>query len=114
MEVDRTFDFEGLEKAIYEAISSYGIDIYDEQNDMLIFKNTYDDPENGLSKQIEIARTDPNAPEELYFVHIQIKDMDSLPDVEPVEEPVESENLLLSSDSDNEKSCSWCCFCWKM
>ena len=26
MEVDRTFDFEGLEKAIYEAISSYGID----------------------------------------------------------------------------------------
>ena len=26
MEVDRTFDFEGLEKAIYEAVSSYGIE----------------------------------------------------------------------------------------
>ena len=27
----------------------------------------------------QISRTDPNAPEELYFVHIEVKDMDSLP-----------------------------------
>ena len=55
------------------------LDIYDKDNDMLIFKNTYDDPENGQPKQFEIARTDPNAPEELFFVHIEIKDMDNLP-----------------------------------
>ena len=58
------------------------LDIYDKDNDMLIFKNTYDDPESGLSKQFKIARTDPNAPEELYFVHIEIKDMDNLPSQE--------------------------------
>ena len=46
---------------------------------MLIFKNTYNDPENGQPKQFKIPRTDPNAPEELFFVHIEIEDMDSLP-----------------------------------
>ena len=56
------------------------LDTYDKDNDMLIFKNTYDDPENGQSKQIKVRRTDPNAPEELYFVHIEIKDVDNLPD----------------------------------
>ena len=55
------------------------LDTYDKENDMLIFKNTYDDPENGQPKKFKIARTDPNAPEELYFVHIEIKDMDNLP-----------------------------------
>ena len=42
---------------------------------MLIFKNTYDDPENGQTKQFEVPRTDPNAPEEFYFVHIEVKNM---------------------------------------
>ena len=55
------------------------LDTYDRDNDMLIFKNTYDDPESGQPKQFKIARTDPNAPEELYFVHIEVKDMDNLP-----------------------------------
>lgn len=55
------------------------LDTYDKDNDVLIFKNTYDDPENGQTKQIKVRRTDPNTPEELYFVHLQIKDMDNLP-----------------------------------
>ena len=55
------------------------LDIYDKDNDMLIFKNTYDDPENGQTKQIKVRRTSPNAPEELYFVHIEVKDVDNLP-----------------------------------
>ena len=53
------------------------LDTYDKVTDMLIFKNTYDDPENGQPKQFEIARTDPNAPEELYFVHIEVKDINN-------------------------------------
>ena len=56
------------------------LDKFDEDNDTLIFKNTYDDPENDQPKQFNIKRTDPNAPEELYFVHIEVKDIDNLPD----------------------------------
>ena len=56
------------------------LDTFDEDNDTLIFKNTYDDPENGQPKQFKVERTDPSAPDKLYFVHIQIKDMDKLPD----------------------------------
>ena len=52
------------------------LDTYDQNRDVLIFKNTYD--QNGQSKKFEIARTHPNAPEELYFVHIEIKDMNKL------------------------------------
>ena len=55
------------------------LDTFDKENDMLIFKNTYDDPENGQSEQFRIRRTDPKAPEELYFVHIEIKNMFLLP-----------------------------------
>ena len=55
------------------------LDTYDQENDILIFKNTYDDPESGKSKQFKVRRTDPNAPEELYFVHIEIKNMFFLP-----------------------------------
>ena len=63
-----------------EAVShAMVLDTYDEENDMLIFKNTYDDPENGQSKQFKIGLTDPNAPEELYFVHIEVKNMKKLP-----------------------------------
>ena len=29
-------------------------------------------------KKFEISGTDPNAPEELFFVHIKIEDMDSI------------------------------------
>ena len=53
---------------------------------MLIFKNTYDDPNNGLNKKFEIGRTDPNAPAELYFVHIEVEDIDNLPSQKQREE----------------------------
>ena len=55
------------------------LDTYDQDRDVLIFKNTFDNPENGQPKKYEIARTDPNAPETFYFVHIEVRDMDSLP-----------------------------------
>ena len=55
------------------------LDTYDKDNDMLIFKNTYDDPESGQTKQFKVARTGSSAPGELYFVHIEVKDMDNLP-----------------------------------
>ena len=55
------------------------LDKYDRERDVFIFKNTYDDPNNGLPKKFEIGRNDPNAPEELYFVHIEVEDMSSLP-----------------------------------
>ena len=48
------------------------LDKFDKVNDKLIFKNTQDDPQNGQPKRFEIQRTDSNAPEELYFVHIQV------------------------------------------
>ena len=46
---------------------------------MLVFKITYDDAQSDKQKQFKISRTDPNAPEELYFVHIEVKDIDNLP-----------------------------------
>ena len=64
------------------------LDTIDEENDMLTFKNTYDDPEKGGPKQFQVRRTDPNAPEELYFVHIEVKDMHILPVQEVNEEPL--------------------------
>ena len=55
------------------------LDKFDQKNDMLIFKNKYDDTENGQPKKFEIRRTDSNAPGELYFVHIEVKDINGLP-----------------------------------
>ena len=55
------------------------LDTYDQNEDLLIFKNTYNDPANGQSKQVVIARINPNAPKELYFVHMDVRDMNSLP-----------------------------------
>ena len=54
--------------------------VIDADNDMLIFKNTYD--QQGQPKKVRIGRTHPNAPKELYFVHIDIKDMNNLPSQE--------------------------------
>ena len=50
------------------------LDTYDQSRDLLIFKNT-----TGPEKRFEIKRTDPNASDELFFVHITIRDMASLP-----------------------------------
>ena len=58
------------------------LDTYEPNQDMLIFKNTYNDESSGQPKQFKIKRTDPNAPEELFFVHIEVKDMDNLPSQE--------------------------------
>ena len=57
------------------------LDTYDKNRDVLVFKNTYDNPEFGQPKKYEIERTHPNAPKELYFVHIEIRDMDNLPSI---------------------------------
>ena len=54
------------------------LDTYDQERDLFIFKNTYDDPENSQAKKIVIQRTHPNAPKEFYFVHIEVKDMHKL------------------------------------
>ena len=55
------------------------LDSYDDERDVLIFKNTSNDPQNNQPKQLKIARTHQNAPKELYFVHIEIRDMANLP-----------------------------------
>ena len=55
------------------------LDTYDPDRDVLVFKNTYDEPASGQPKKIEIERTDRNAPEELYFVHIEVPDTNNLP-----------------------------------
>ena len=58
------------------------LDTYNQDQDLLIFKNTYNNPNDGQPKKFTINRTHPNAPEELYFVHIEIQDMDNLPSQE--------------------------------
>ena len=63
-----------------EVAQTMVLDIFYPDNDELIFKNTYD--HQGQPKQFKISRTDQNAPEELYFVHMEIKDMHNLPDQE--------------------------------
>ena len=97
------------------------LDTFDKENDKLIFKNTYD--QEGQPKKVEVGRTHPNAPEELYFVHLEVKDIDNLPGQEErkvlmkaeIEEREAKRKALreaeYSSDSDDEKSCSFCCFC---
>ena len=47
------------------------LDTYDQDQDLLIFKNTYNDPNSGQTKRFTINRTHPDAPKELYFVHIE-------------------------------------------
>ena len=54
------------------------LDTFDQENNTFIFKNTFD--HEGKTKQVKIKRTDSNLPKEFYFVHIQIKDMENLPD----------------------------------
>ena len=71
------------------------LDKLDEDNNMLIFKNTYDDPVNGQPKQFKIRRTDPNSPEEFFFVHIDIKDIDNLPGQTERREAVQAANKRL-------------------
>ena len=54
------------------------LDVYDKDRDMLVFKNTFDSEKTGKPEKFEIERTDPNAPNEFYFVHIDIRDMREL------------------------------------
>ena len=67
------------------------LDTYEPDQDLFIFKNTYNDEASGQPKQFKIKRTDPNAPEELFFVHIRIRDMDNLPSQEQREAEKEAE-----------------------
>ena len=55
------------------------LDTYRPDEELFIFKNTYNDEINGQPKQFKIGRNDENAPEELFFVHIDVRDMDNLP-----------------------------------
>ena len=98
------------------------LDTIDEENNVFTFKNTYDDPENGQSQQVKVRRTDPNAPEELYFVHIEVKDINNLPGQKDDSFEImdylpdrrgEAKKSSDSFSSDDEKSCWWCCFCKK-
>ena len=52
------------------------LDTYEQDEELFIFKNTYGDD----NKKITINLAD--APEEFFFVHIDIKDMDNLPSQE--------------------------------
>ena len=68
------------------------LDTYDPNQDLLIFKNTYDDESGGQPKKFKIKRTHTNAPEELYFVHIEVRDMHNLPSQEQRKVDKETEN----------------------
>ena len=71
------------------------LDTYDPVQDLLIFKNTYDDESGGQPKKFKIKRTHPNAPEELYFVHIDVRDMERLPSQEQREKDKLAEKLAI-------------------
>ena len=67
------------------------LDTYNRNQDLLIFKNTYDDPSNGQPKRFTIERTHTNAPKKLFFVNIEIRDMDNLPSQKQRETDKEAE-----------------------
>ena len=87
------------------------LDTYDKNRDVLIFKNTYDNPESGQPKKYEIARNRPNAPQELYFVHIQIRDMDNLAPIKShyVYSTLEAENEELPTQAEKDRVCCFVC-----
>ena len=58
------------------------LDTYDEDQDLLIFKNTLDSKGTETPQKFKMARTDRDAPKELYFVHIGVPDIASLPSQE--------------------------------
>ena len=58
------------------------LDTYDEDQDLLVFKNTLDSKGTETPQKFKIARTDRDAPKELYFVHIDVPDIASLPSQE--------------------------------
>ena len=58
------------------------LDTFDPEEDLFIFKNTFDDEENDQPKRLTIKRKHPNAPKQLFFVHIEVEDMESLPSVD--------------------------------
>ena len=52
------------------------LDLYDEDQDLLIFKNTFES--DGQTNRFTIERIHPNAPKELFFVHVEIRDIGTL------------------------------------
>ena len=83
------------------------LDIFDPENETFIFKNTYD--QDGQTKQFKVKRTDKNAPEELYFVHIEVKNMENLPD-QRKRKAMKQAELKKRRKTFSKKSCSWFCF----
>ena len=77
------------QQAIHHAMV---LDTYDQEKDMFIFKNTYNDPTTGQTKRFIIKRTHPNAPKELFFVHIEVRDLKNLPSQE--QRKVDNKNWL--------------------
>ena len=67
------------------------LDTYKPDEELFIFKNTYNDEIKGQPKQFEIGQNDENAPEELFFVHIDVPDMDNLPSQDQREEKKKAE-----------------------
>ena len=53
---------------------------YDIGDVKLVFKNTYDDEENGNPKKYTINAKNEKAPDTCYYVHIDI-DLDQIPDL---------------------------------
>ena len=54
------------------------LDTFDQERDLLIFKNTFDDVENDRPKHFVIGRDSPGAPKEFFFVHIEVQDIENL------------------------------------
>ena len=80
------------------------LDIFDRENDKLLFKNTYE--QEGQIKRVEIERFHSNAPDKLYFVHVEIKDIDNLPDQEERIALKKATEPKRQADSDMESSTS--------
>ena len=91
------------------------LDTYLADRDVFIFKNTYD--HRGQPKQFQVFRTDPNAPEELYFVHIDIQDIGNLPGQQERRERkkerrlIDYESVYQELPQQSRSLCPWCCFC---
>ena len=60
------------------------LDIFDQERNLLVFKNTI-----GNDKKFKIKLTHPNAPEELFFVHIDVLDIDKIPSQEQRQKSLE-------------------------
>ena len=87
------------------------LDTYRPEQELFIFKNTYNDEINGQPKQFKIGRNDENAPEELFFVHIDVRDMVNLPSQNQREANKKAEIKMKKKSFEATKNSFWsfCC-----